>query len=550
MTLSNSPSDPESQPESGAAQGGPGAVAGGNAKRATDSAAAALPVAVIDIGATSVRMAIAEIRADGSVHPLDTLVQPVNLGKDAFTTRRFRRSTIEECVRVLLRYERVLREYGIDAERVHVVATSAVREAANRLTFLDRIYIATGLTVEPIDEAEVNRITYMGIQPQLEADPELATAKSVVVEVGGGSTEMLVVRSGNVLFSNTYRLGALRLAQTLRSLGAPAGKRQTLMESQIRRTVARIAEEVRVDMRLEMVALGGDMRFAARQLRSGGEDEEELVRIETAALARLANHVTRLSHDDVVHRYGISFAEAETLGPALLTYVAMASRFELDSVLVSHTNLRDGLLQDLASRGRWTAQFRNQIVRSAVSLGRKFDFDEGHAKQVAQLARKLFVELTDYHRLESRHEVLLHVAALLHEVGLFVNVRSNHKHAMYLIRNSDIFGLSRQDLLIVSLLARYHRRAFPQPSHEGYATLPREQRILVAKLAAILRLAVALDESRSGRVKEVICQRERNRLVIRVPGVDDVSLEQLSMRQNAGLFEEVFGMSVLLRSGA
>ncbi len=505
-------------------------------------------VAVIDIGATSIRMAIAEIRDSGEIHLLDTLVQPVSLGKDAFTARRFRRSSIEECVRVLRAYDRVLGEYGIQHEHVHVVATSAVREAANRLTFLDRIYIATGLHVEPIDEAEVNRITYMGIQPHLAADPELANAKGVVVEVGGGSTEMLVVRGGNVLFSNTYRLGALRLAQTLRSLGAPAGKRRALMESQIRRTVARISEEVRADMRIEVIALGGDIRFAARQILSDW-DEDGLARLNVNALDELASEAMKLGVDELVQRYGISFSEAETLGPALLTYLMLARRFELNQILVSSTNLRDGLLQDMASQGRWTAEFRNQIIRSAISLGRKFDFDESHARQVDLLARKLFAELADLHQLDSRYEVLLSVASLLHEVGMFVNVRSNHKHAMYLIRNSEIFGLSRQDLLLVSLLARYHRRAYPQPGHEGYAMLGRDQRVVVSKLSAILRLAIALDESRLGRVKEVRCLRERERLVIRVPGVDDVSLEQLSMRQNAGLFEEIFGVTVLLRPG-
>lgn len=506
------------------------------------------PVAVIDIGATSMRMALAEIRQDGSVHLLDTLVQPVSLGRDAFTARRFRRTTIEEAVRVLRHYQRVVREYGIGPDDIRVVATSAVREASNRLTFLDRVYIATGLQVEPIDEAEVNRITYMGIQPQLDADPELASAKGVVVEVGGGSTEMLVVRGGNVLYSNTYRLGALRLAQTLRSLGAPARKRLPLLESQIRRAVARICEAVRVDMRIELIALGGDIRFAARQLL-GDWDEDKLVHLNVDALGQLASRVLRRNHEELVQQYGISFAESETLGPALMTYALMARRFELQQILVSSTNLRDGLLQDMAVQDSWTAEFHNQIIRSAISLGRRFDFDETHARHVAQLARKLFFELSAEHQLDRRQEVLLHVGALLHEVGLFVNVRSNHKHAMYLIRNSEIFGLSRQDLLLVSLIARYHRRAYPQPNHEGYGTLLREQRVVVSKLAAILRLAIALDESRSGRVKEIQCHRERDRLIITVPAVDDVSLEQLSMRQNSGLFEEVFGVGVLLRPG-
>lgn len=520
----------------------------GAANRDTPAEAPTRTVGVIDIGATSMRMSIAEIRGDGSVHPLDALVQPVSLGKDAFSTRRFRRSSIEECARVLQSYKRVLREYGIAADQLRVVATSAVREATNRLSFLDRMYIATGIQVEAIDEAEVHRITYMGIQPHLDRDPELASAKGVVVEVGGGSTEMLVVRGGNVLFSDTYRLGSLRLAQTLRSLGAPASKRRALMESQIRRTVARIREEVRVDTRIELIAIGGDIRFAARQLL-GEWDPDTLARLDVSGLQALVPQVLRRSVDELVQRFGISFAEAETLGPALLTYLMLARGFELDQILVSGTNLRDGLLHDMAAREGWTAEFRNQIVRSAISLGRKFEFDETHARHVAHLASKLFFALSEEHQLDHRYEVVLFVAALLHEVGMFVNVQSNHKHAMYLIRNSEIFGLSRQDLLIVALLARYHRRAFPQPSHEGYGTLDRDQRVIVAKLAAILRLAIALDESRSGRIKEVRCRRERDRMVIQVPAVDDVSLEQLAMRQNAGLFEEVFGVAVLLRSG-
>jgi exopolyphosphatase / guanosine-5'-triphosphate,3'-diphosphate pyrophosphatase len=118
---------------------------------------------------------------------------------------------------------------------------------------------------------------------------------------------------------------------------------------------------------------------------------------------------------------------------------------------------------------------------------------------------------------------------------------------MYLIKNSELFGLSKQDVLLVALVARYHRRASPQPDHEGYDTLAREHRIAVAKMAAILRLAIALDDSRSQRIGELQCEIEENRLVISIPRVDDLSLEQLAIRQNSTLFEEVFGMKVLLR---
>ncbi|MCU0707118.1 MAG: exopolyphosphatase, partial [Pirellula sp.] len=155
------------------------------------------PVAVVDIGSTSVRMAIAEIDSAGNVRTLDQVSQGVSLGKDTFTSQRISRASIEECARVLKSYRRLMQEYGITRpDQVRVVATSAVREASNRLAFIDRIYIATGLEVESLDEAEVNRITYMGIQPLLQSNPILASEKTIVVEVGSGSTEILVVRGG------------------------------------------------------------------------------------------------------------------------------------------------------------------------------------------------------------------------------------------------------------------------------------------------------------------------------------------------------------------
>lgn len=507
------------------------------------------PVAVIDIGATSVRMAIAEITSAGDVRKLDTLVQPLDLGRETFATRRLSRKSIERAAEILRRYQRVLREYGITSSKdVRVVATSAVREAANRLAFIDRVYVATGLEVEPLEEAEVNRITYMGITPYLAACDELSSGKSVVVEVGGGSTELLVVRSGNVLHSESYRLGSVRMLQTLDAARATAGRRRELLETHIRRTLTRLAEQVRADVPLHLVAVGGDIRFAASQLIEDW-DGSALVKLDVQRLARFTEQVLPLDEDAIVRRYGASFIEAETLGPALLTYTLLAQHFALPHLFVCETNLRDGVLHDMAVEGGWTAEFRNQIVRSAVSLGRKLDFDEAHARAVAELAKRLFDELVEDHRLDSRYEVLLYTAALLHEVGLFINVQSNHKHALYLIRNSELFGLSKHDKLLVGLVARYHRRAFPQPTHEAYRLLHRDDRVAVAKLAAILRLAIALDDTRSGRIREIRCAREKKRLVITVPEVKDVSLEQLAMRQNAGLFLEIYGVPVLLRGG-
>lgn len=503
-------------------------------------------VAVIDCGTTSIRLAVAEINEAGVIRPLTNLSQAVNLGKDAFRKGSIDKSTIEESVRILKSYRRVMGEYQItDPKNVRIIATSAVREAANHLAFVDRIYIATGMEVDILDESEVNRITYLGVQSVLQA-PAMAGKRAVVVEVGGGSTELLFVREGDVVFSNSYRLGSLRLRQILEGYRASAPRLRAIMESQIKRFVDQIARQIGQTGDCEMLSLGGDMRFAASQLIPEWSPRE-LSAVPVAGLAKLAERLSGMSDEELAHKYKLDFQDAETLGPALLAYLRLAQTLKQEQIWVSNVSLRDGLLQEMALRDAWTEEFSNQVTRSALDLGRRYNFDENHAVHVAALSKTLFQSLRDEHRLDGRYEIILYLAALLHEIGLFVSHRSYHKHTMYLIRNSEIFGLGKRELMLVSLVARYHRRASPQPTHEGYSTLDRERRVAIAKLAAMLRVAIALDESRSQRITEIRYSREDGRLVIGVPNVDDLSLEQLALRTNGTLFDETFGMQTMLR---
>lgn len=523
------------------------------------------PIAVIDIGTSSIRMAIAELVPvpveDGApedsgiiakgppmdVRMLEVLSQGVSLGKDTFTRGELSRSTIEDCVRVLQSYRKKLNEYGISrADQVRVVATSAVREAANRLAFIDRIYIATGLIVEPIDEAEVHRITYRSIQPMLRARRNLARASSLITEVGGGSTEILLIEEGNVTFSHSFRLGSLRLTQALKGLKSTMSRRRALMEQEIQRTLESVPDRIPVGKGVHLVALGGDIRFAVRMLQ-GTPDRDSLIELKMSELNQLIEDVVSQSEESLVQKYHISFPEAETLGPALLIYKELAKVLQVGSVLVSHANLRDGLLKEMVDRDIWTDDFRQQIVNSAMELGRKYHFDEEHATHVATLSSQLFDGTRSEHRLDARHRLLLYVAALLHEIGGFISNTSMHKHSMYLITNSELFGLSQEDELLIGLIARYHRRASPKPTHQGYNMLLREGRVTVSKLAALLRLAIALNTSRKQRVNKVTCRREGNKLVLQADNLDDVSIEQMSLRQASGLFEEVFGLKVELR---
>ncbi|MBM81892.1 MAG: exopolyphosphatase [Planctomycetaceae bacterium] len=500
-------------------------------------------VAVIDVGTTAIRMEIAEIDSEGAVRTLEGLAQAVSLGRDTFTKGRIEKSTIEECVNVLGSYKQRLREYQInDDDQIRVVATSAVREAENRLAFLDRIYIATGIQIEPIDEATVNRITYLGIQPFLKAE-RLREASAVVIEVGGGSTEALFVRNGQVYHSYSYRLGSVRLRKMLEARRTPSVKVRDVMQNQIVRTVEQISMHVSEDDAPQMIAIGGDVRFAARQLNISKEE----ARIDIQQLEEFTDQVLSLTTDQLVQRYHLTYPDAETLGPALLTYVMLARDLKMDEVLVTNTSLRHGLLNEMIQREE-SVEFNQQIIRSAIDLGRRYDFDESHAVHVAEMSKQLFQSLQKEHNLDHRYELILYVSALLHEIGMFVSMRSFHKHTMYLIGNSELFGLSEQDVQIVSLVARYHRRAAPKPNHQGYESLDREGRIVVAKLAAMLRCADALDNSHSQRIETIDCSIENGRLTVTVPNVEDLSLEQMSITDKGSLFEDIFGKSVLLRA--
>ena len=509
--------------------------------------AAPWPVAVIDVGTTSLRMQVAEIWPDGSIRKLESFSQAVSLGKDSFNDGKISRATIEDCVHVLRIYRDRLTEYGItERQQIRVIATSAVKEARNRLAFQDRIFIATGFVVEALDEAELHRVTYFGLLPTIEAHEELAGI-SLICEVGGGSTETMILNNSDVLHSQTYRLGSLRLRKKLESYETSGTPPKDMMKTHIFRRVSRMQEKILPLGPERMIALGGDIRFAAKEMRSKSMGEG-LLNVDLQQLKDFTSEVLEKSADRLATQYHFSLTDAATLGPALLSYCMIADHLQIDKLYVADFNLRDGLVQELAGRGRWNLSVQNQITRSAIQLGRRYQFEEAHAIHVASLACSLFEQLRELHGLDNRYLGILEMAAILHEIGLFVSVGSLHKHSMYLIMHSEFFGISDRDVGLVALVARYHRRAAPQPNHEYYSQLEREDRVAVAKLAAILRVAKALDANRNQVIKEIKVDFPSAEINLTAKTQSDISLEKLELKSSRSLFESIFGVGVNLES--
>jgi exopolyphosphatase / guanosine-5'-triphosphate,3'-diphosphate pyrophosphatase len=504
-------------------------------------------VAVIDLGTTSARMAIAQISGDGTAQALESLQQAVSLGKDTFTTGVIQRETIEECANVLRSFRRVLEQYQITEDsQIRAVATSAVREANNREAFLDRIYIATGINVEVINEADTNRITYLAVRNLLLSEPSFRDGETLVIEVGGGNTEALLLKRGQVAYSHSYHLGSLRLREMLEDYGAPVFRLPEIMEIHIDRAVKQIRQRLSLEGSPNLLALGGDVRFAVSRLIPDW-DNRPLVKLPVSKLSRFAAQIVRLSVDELVRRYHLTFPDAETLGPALLIYTRLAQALRLQHLLISTATLRDGLMLEMASHGSWSEEFDQQVIYSALQIGWKYDFDQRHAEHVAQTCRMLFSALANQHRLPPRFERILTISALLHDIGLFISNRSHHKHSMYLIMNSDLFGLGARDLQLVALVARYHRRALPRPTHDNYLALDRESRVAVLKMAAILRVADALDAGHNQQIRNLKAAVQPEGLVVGVADSGDVTLEKHALQHKGQMFEQVFGMKVILR---
>jgi exopolyphosphatase/guanosine-5'-triphosphate,3'-diphosphate pyrophosphatase len=510
-----------------------------------DETPSADTVAAIDIGSNSVRMVVADVMADGSFEVLEQLQRAVRLGQDTFRDGRIGGQALRAATGILRDYRRVLDLYRV--KQIRTVATSAVREAANSDTFLDRVFMATGLDVEVIATSEESRLTVSAVRRSIGDGVDVGRGHAMIAEVGGGSTLLTILHEGEIAAAQSLRLGSIRMQEALSTTHEPPDRLARMLRRRIANALSGQEGSLPFQNVRLFVVVGGDARFAASQVGKP-MPEAGLSAVERADLDGLVERVERQSPEELARRFGLDFATAETLGPALLVYQALLHATQAGEMIVAPVSMRDGLLLDLARQvtGQEDETLSDAVVQSALTVAEKYKVDLSHAGQVADLADRLFDELRAEHGLGPRHRLLLRVASLVHEVGGFVSTRAHHKHSHYLLANSEIFGLTRNEQNLVALVARYHRRSCPKPSHVEYMSLPRERRLIVSKLAALLRVADALEAGHAQQVREIRCARRDEELVVYVPGVSDLTLERRAVQTKGDLFEDIYGMRVRL----
>lgn len=503
--------------------------------------------AVIEIGSTGIRLAIAEIASDGTWAFIDHSELPASLGWDVFTANLVSRETLLQCLHILNRFKEQIDMWNIDDEHISVIATSALREARNRDAVLDRIRIKTGFTVKVIDGIEENRLMYIAVTHALKAQlSRLQKTNSIIIDVGGGSTEIMLLSRGQMVAAHSLRLGSVIIEQHIKAMMGSEKDTRRFLEEYINNMGGSLNKELSLAKVHQFIAIGPIARLAASS--AGTLLADGSCTITRDAFNAFADKIQSYSVEECVAKFKIPYAEARSLTINFLTYKLFINLTAAEEILVVNSSIREGIIisKYTAPNTALQANFLSQVTASALNLCRKYRVDEGHALYVRDTALKLYDTLERELAFDGRERLLLEVASLLHDVGSFICSNNHELHSLYIIANSEIFGLSKEDMTIVSNVARYHKGPPPEVSDPRFHALPPRDRIRVQKLAAILRIADAFDRGHTQRLKDFTVELKNEAMYLHCTEVHDTTLEKNALGEKADLFEDLFGYKVIL----
>jgi exopolyphosphatase/guanosine-5'-triphosphate,3'-diphosphate pyrophosphatase len=480
-----------------------------------------------------------------------SLRAPVRLGGEVFSTGRLAPSSIGQACQALREFRAAMDAAKVDAYRA--TATSAVREASNGATLVERALREAGIELEIIEGVEEARLIQLAVVRQL----RLQDKRALLFDVGGGSTELTVLDHAQPVFSMSLPLGTVRLLETfLRTSESRSGRvdreRAKLMGETIDRTLAEALPQINKTAFQLVVGTGGNVETLADLCPVKGGLDGYARAVDMAALKPLLTKMSAMTAAERRDTYGLRPDRADTIVPAASILLRLAEGCgKVPAVVAPSVGLKDGILEELVDKyfHVWDeAREAQSVLDACVRLGRRYHFDEAHGLLVAKLSAQLFDDLQKVHAFGQREKLLVRAAAVLHDIGDFVRYDGHHKHGYYLILHSDIMGLSPEEHAIVANIARYHRKSVPDPSHPNFRELGKDARGKVRALAAILRIADALDREHLGKVDGVraAVDRAKARLALTISGQGDRELEEWTVRAKSELLRDVFDLDVAI----
>lgn len=509
-------------------------------------------VAFLDLGTNSVRLLVVRIAPNHAYTVLTQQKETVRLGEGEFGAHHLQPAAIARAVLVCRRFAEVARAHG--AVELVAVATAAAREAHNQAELLAALRAEARVDARVISGVEEARLIYLGVS----SGAHLAGNTAAFIDIGGGSTELVIGDQHAYHELDSLRLGAIRLAAmfTAGETGPIGAKRYAAMQEYVRNTAIRAVQRARAYPLTLAFGSSGTIEnlaaVAARVLHKRAPGRHE-----TLTRADLAAVVALLRAQPLEERRktpGLTPERADIIVPGAAILDTLMSELGLRALHVSARGLRDGLLQDYLHRHHAAPALAGLSVRmrGVVRLGQLCNIDAVHAAQVTRLALELFDSAREagLHALGAWERELLEGAAYLHDVGAFLSYHDHHEHSAYIIRHADLLGFDQLELGIMAATAHYHRRAFPRKRHPEFAVLDERGQQIVRALCVLLRIAESLDRSHARLVAHaafVAQDAKRVRLLVQAPA--ECHLELWGVRHHRDAVERAFARKMTVEIG-
>lgn len=503
-------------------------------------------LAAIDIGSNSIHMIVVDAVPGRDLRVVAREKDMARLGDSAFADGHLSASAQARALSAIARFLELARR--LEVESVLASATSAVREAANGRAFLALVRKQTGLLVSLLSGNEEARLIYLAVRDAM----DLRGPASLLLDVGGGSTELILGDATSMRWAESLPLGVLRLNARFQGDRALGKRKRRALREHVRGLVLEPLRRARGARVGRVVGTAGTVNAVVRLLLAEEgylvePDTPGVPRIPADAVHDLAERLLAMPMADRLALPGLDPARADSLGLGALVVDEVLAGVGVDEIRTCRAAVREGLILDyLATHPstparRSTQDVRERSVRDAVA---RYGDTIAHGEQVSRLALTLFDATRRIHRLSGTERELLHFAALLHDVGHHVEHRRHHKHSFYLVKNAELQGFDPDEIDRIALLCRYHRRSAPKPDHEEWAALPPRAREGMRTLIGLLRVADGLDRGHAATVEALDVRVSRATVSIRVKGRDAVELDVWGARNKVDVLEERLGRRV------
>lgn len=498
-------------------------------------------IAAIDVGSNAIRMMVARVTADATLETLESTRIPVRLGQDTFTVGQIGEPTMQAALDAFIRFRKVADQFEVG--QLRAVGTSAMREARNSDILIDRIAQQAAIQLEIISGEEEARLIHLGVSKAV----DLRGKRAVLIDIGGGSVEVTLSNDEEIISAESYAMGTVRLLRKLDANGngteRPFSHLLREYTAAARRRIDREIGNERVDI---CVGTGGNIEeMGVLRKKIFKRESDKLISL--AELETLIEKLSALSVEERMKKYNLRPDRADVILPAATVLHMIAREAGIKEIQVPGVGLKDGVLWDMLPLALGPRLPRTvQVKNAAVRLGQKYHFDGEHAAHVARIASRLFYQSLSLHHLDESDCLLLEVAALLHDIGHFINTIDHDQHGEYIVRHSPLIGMDARQQNIIATIVRLHRKTDPATlQEESFRSLPQKDRLLITKLCALLRMADSLEVSHTTRVQDVALERERdNQWRLTLLGGSDMMLEKWTLEKRKRLFEEVFGVSL------